>query len=56
MTIAMWFIVVGLALLTASATWLLGAFGLGAGGVVVLAGGLYLAPTTPSGDDDGEGD
>ena len=49
MTIAMWFIVVGLALLAVSATWLLGPYGLGAAGAVVLAGGLYLAPAKGDG-------
>ena len=50
MTIAMWFIVFGLALLTVAATWLLGPYGLAGGGVVVLAGGLYLAPSAKDGE------
>lgn len=43
MAIAMWFIVVGLALLTVAATWLFGPYGLAGGGLVVLIIGYELA-------------
>jgi hypothetical protein len=44
MTIAMWWIVVGVLMIVAGVTWLFGPFGLATGGVACVGCGLFLAP------------
>lgn len=45
MTIAMWWIVVGVLLLVAGLAWLLGPFGLIVSGALCVVAGLILSPS-----------